>query len=71
MLCLGFFVTPAVLGGGKVIMVSMKIETLIDLFYNFGTASALGVVLLILTMTVLFVAHKLLRLDRVLGGGAH
>ena len=39
-LCLGFFVTPAVLGGGKVVMVSMKIETLIDLFFNFGTASA-------------------------------
>ena len=68
-LCLGFFVTPAVLGGGKVIMVSMKIETLIDLFFNFGTASALGVVLLALTLMVLFAAHKLLRLDRVLGGG--
>lgn len=70
-LCLGFFVTPAVLGGGKVIMVSMKIETLIDLFYNFGTASALGVVLLALTLLVLFAAHKLLHLDRVLGGGQH
>ncbi len=68
-LCLGFFVTPAVLGGGKVIMVSMKIETLVDLFYNFGTASALGVVLLALTLAVLFLAHKLLQLDRVLGGG--
>ncbi|CAJ2376504.1 MAG: ABC transporter permease [Gammaproteobacteria bacterium] len=69
-LCLGFFVTPAVLGGGKVIMVSMKIETLVDLFFNFGTASALGVVLLALTLLVLFAAHKLLRLDKVLGGGA-
>ena len=68
-LCLGFFVTPAVLGGGKVIMVSMKIETLVDMFSNFGTASALGVVLLVLTLAVLFAAHKLLRLDRVLGGG--
>ena len=67
-LCLGFFVTPAVLGGGKVIMVSMKIETLIDLFFNFGTASALGVVLMILTLAVLFLAHRLLRLDKVLGG---
>ena len=68
-LCLGFFVTPAVLGGGKVIMVSMKIETLIDLFFNFGTASALGVVLLVLTLAVLFIAHKLLNLDKVLGSG--
>ena len=68
-LCLGFFVTPAVLGGGKVIMVSMKIETIIDLFFNFGTASALGVVLLVLTLVVLFIAHKLLQLDKVLGTG--
>ena len=68
-LCLGFFVTPAVLGGGKVIMVSMKIETLIDLFFNFGTASALGVVLLVLTLAVLFLAQKLLNLDKVLGSG--
>lgn len=67
-LCLGFFVTPAVLGGGKVVMVSMKIETLIDLFFNFGTASALGVVLLILTFAVLLAAQKLVRLDKVLGG---
>ena len=70
-LCLGFFITPAVLGGGRVIMVSMKIETLVDLFFNFGTASALGVVLLALTLAVLFVAHKALQLDRVLGGGGH
>jgi putative spermidine/putrescine transport system permease protein/spermidine/putrescine transport system permease protein len=33
-LCLGFFVTPAVLGGGKVIMVSMRITTNIELFFN-------------------------------------
>ncbi|MEY3003125.1 MAG: hypothetical protein RLZZ491_301, partial [Pseudomonadota bacterium] len=45
-LCLGFFVTPAVLGGGKVIMVSMKIVSNIELFVNWGAASALGVVLL-------------------------
>lgn len=68
-LCLGFFVTPAVLGGGKVIMVSMRITTTIELFFNWGAASALGVVLLVLTMAVLFVASRLLRLDKILGGG--
>ena len=68
-LCLGFFVTPAVLGGGKVIMVSMRITTTIELFFNWGAASALGVVLLVLTMGVLFAASRLLRLDRILGGG--
>ncbi|MEM1384539.1 MAG: ABC transporter permease [Pseudomonadota bacterium] len=68
-LCLGFFVTPAVLGGGKVIMVSMKITDTIEIFFNWGAASALGVVLLVLTMGTLYLSSRLLRLDRVLGGG--
>ena len=45
-ICLGFYVTPAVLGGGKVIMVSNQIANDIELFFNWGAASALGVVLL-------------------------
>jgi len=68
-LCLGFYVTPAVLGGGKIIMVSMQITNNIELFYNWGAASALGVVLLIITMSILFVSSRLLKLDRILGGG--
>ena len=68
-LCLGFFVTPAVLGGGRVIMVAMQITTNIELFFNWGAASALGVVLLILTLGILFAASRALRLDNILGGG--
>ena len=68
-LCLGFFVTPAVLGGGKVIMVSMKIVSNIELFVNWGAASALGVVLLVLTMIILWIASRFLNLERIAGGG--
>ena len=68
-LCLGFFVTPAVLGGGKVIMVSMRITDNIELFFNWGAASALGVVLLLMTMGILYASSRLLNLDRILGGG--
>lgn len=70
-LCLGFFVTPAVLGGGRVIMVSMSIADTIELFFNWGAASALGVVLLVMTLGTLFVASRLLNLDKILGGGGH
>ncbi|BBK32432.1 ABC transporter permease [Allostella humosa] len=70
-LCLGFYVTPAVLGGGRVIMVSNRIATDIELFFNWGAASALGVVLLGLTLVLLYLASRLVRLDRVLGGGGH
>ena len=42
-LCLGFYVTPAVLGGGKVILVSMQITAILEDQFNWGAASALGV----------------------------
>jgi ABC-type spermidine/putrescine transport system permease subunit I len=67
-LCLGFYVTPAVLGGGRVIMVANRIANDIEIFFNWGAASALGVVLLVLTMIVLYVASRLVRLDRMFGG---
>jgi len=68
-LCLGFYVTPAVLGGGKITMVANRIATDIELFFNWGAASSLGVVLFILTSMILYVASRLAKLDRLLGGG--
>ena len=70
-LCLGFYVTPAVLGGGKVIMVSNRIANDIELFFNWGAASALGVVLLVLTLLFLLrsPSRAAARLDSMLGGG--
>lgn len=68
-LCLGFYVTPAVLGGGKVIMVSSRIANDIEIFFNWGAASALGVVLLVLTVLLVLAAGRLVRMDGVLGGG--
>ena len=59
-LCLGFFITPALLGGGRVIMVANRIHTDIELFYNWGAAGALGAVLLVLTLAVLFASSKIL-----------
>ena len=66
-LCLGFYVTPAVLGGGKVIMVSSRIANDIEIFFNWGAASALGVVLLVLTAALILVATRVIRMNGVLG----
>lgn len=68
-LCLGFYVTPAVLGGGKVTMVANRIATDIEIFFNWGAASALGVILFVLTIIFLLIASRLMRLDRLAGGG--
>lgn len=66
-LCLGFYVTPALLGGGKVILVSMRIATDIEMFFNWGAASALGVVLLILTVALLYLASRIAGFERLTG----
>ena len=64
-LCLGFYVTPAILGGGKVIMAAMKISSNIELYFSWGAASALGVVLLVVTGIILFIASKLVSIDQL------
>ncbi len=67
-LCLGFYVTPAVLGGGRVVMVATQITAILEHQFDWGAASALGVVLLIATILVLWAAAKLLKLDAALFG---
>jgi putative spermidine/putrescine transport system permease protein/spermidine/putrescine transport system permease protein len=65
---LGAYVTPAMLGGGKVIMVANGIANDIQLFFNWGVASAFGAVLLVVTGIVLTAASRLVRLDKLFGG---
>ena len=68
-LCLGFFVTPALMGGGKVFMWSMRIEQTSRLYSNWGAASAMGVVLLVLTLGILWAFYKLLGTRNLLPRG--
>jgi len=67
-LCLGFYVTPAVLGGGRVVMVATQITAILENQFDWGAASALGVVLLVATMIILVAATKLMKLDAALFG---
>jgi putative spermidine/putrescine transport system permease protein len=66
---LGFFITPALLGGGHVTLVTMLIETNIHATLNWPMASALSVVLLGATLLVLLPSYRLLQLDRAFGAG--
>ena len=67
-LCLGFYVTPAVLGGGRVVMVATQITAILENQFNWGAASSLGVVLLAFTLLILVLAARFLKLDQVLFG---
>ena len=67
-LCLGFYVTPAVLGGGRVIMVSNQITAILENQFDWGAASALGVVLLVATTLTLYLAARFFKFDAALFG---
>lgn len=55
-LALGFYITPAVLGGGRVPMIANMLDLLINQMPNWQLASSISAVLLVLTL-VLFVFY--------------
>jgi putative spermidine/putrescine transport system permease protein/spermidine/putrescine transport system permease protein len=66
---LGFYVMPSFLGGGSLLMWSNRIQTNIEIYPDWGAASALGVVLLTVTVLVLSLSRRLMTL--LLARGAH
>ena len=60
-MCLGFYITPSILGGGKIKMIAQRIQESIPLYPTWGPAAALAVLLLLMTAVCLFVSMKLVR----------
>ena len=54
-LSLGFYVTPAILGGGRVLMVAEYISVQVLITLRWGTAAMLAVLLLAGVLALLFV----------------
>ncbi len=52
-LCLGFYITPQLLGGGNVNTISMRIFQNVSTYPELGPASSLGVILLLAVVVVL------------------
>jgi len=65
-LCLGFYITPELLGGGRTLMVSMLVSRNVELYNQWGAASAVGVVLLLSVGLIFYVVSRFIQLDRVL-----
>ena len=66
-LALGFYITPELLGGGRTIMISMLVSRNVELYDQWGAASAVGVVLLVAVGVIFFAVSRFVPLDRVLG----
>lgn len=61
-MAIGFFVTPAILGGGKVNTLPMLVDTLTQSLLKYGLAAALAVVLVAVIAVLLFAARRRLAL---------
>jgi putative spermidine/putrescine transport system permease protein len=57
----GFFITPALLGGGRVMMIAVLIEKHVREFLNWGFAAALSIVLLAVVLAVYVGLNRLVR----------
>src|SRR6056297_510581 len=69
-LSLGFYVTPAILGGGKVLMVAEYISVQLLVTLKWGTAAMLGTLMLIGVLALLWIMTRFMQLSAVFGGGA-
>jgi putative spermidine/putrescine transport system permease protein len=67
---LGFYVTPALLGGPEQTMISQTIMVMASDLLDWPLASAAGVLLLAVTTCLLVLYSRFFRLDRMLGGVA-
>jgi putative spermidine/putrescine transport system permease protein len=66
-ICLGFYVTPILLGTPRDMMISQLINQQIEELLNWGFASALAVVLLAATVFVIAIYNRFVGLDRLWG----
>ncbi|EHD22370.1 MULTISPECIES: ABC transporter permease [Brenneria] len=64
-LSLGFFITPALMGGPQQTMVSMVIESQIETYFDWGFGSALSSVLLIVTLALFWLYQRLIGLEQL------
>lgn len=66
-LAVGFYITPAVLGGARNPMFSQLIVTEVGALLKFGLGSALAVILLVVTLALVALGSRVVRLGRVFG----
>jgi putative spermidine/putrescine transport system permease protein len=64
-LALGYYITPALVGGPNDQMVSYFVALYTNRELNWGMASALGAVLLAITLVLFFVYNRLIGIDRM------
>jgi len=66
-ICLGFYVTPVLLGSPREQMIAGLIGHQIEEFLAFGLGSAMAMILLVVTLIILTIYHRRFGLDKLWG----
>lgn len=66
---IGYYITPALMGGPGQTLISMLIAQNINVDLNWGLAAALSVVLLVATLLIFIAFQRAFGLDRLFSGG--
>nr|WP_248290705.1 ABC transporter permease [Brenneria salicis] len=64
-MALGFFITPALMGGPQQTMIAMVIESQIEIYFDWGFGSALSSLLLVFTLLLFWLYQRLVGLERL------
>lgn len=67
-LSLGFYVTPAILGGGKVLMIAEYVSVQLLVTLRWGLAAMLATLLLVGVLVLLFIMNRFMKLSTIYGG---
>jgi putative spermidine/putrescine transport system permease protein len=67
-MAIGFYITPALMGGIKDVTISMMIETQIRQLFDWEGASAMAVILLFITVIIIYIYNRYLGIDKLWGG---
>lgn len=66
----GFYITPALLGGRRDLMISQLVEVQVQRFLDWGFAATISVVLVIVTLGVVAALSRLVPITAFVGGGS-
>lgn len=66
-LCLGFFVTPALMGGPSDVMIAMLIQHEVDIVMNWPAAAAIALILFVATTVLYLFYYRVTDMNKLMG----
>ncbi|MEO8278767.1 MAG: ABC transporter permease [Ideonella sp.] len=67
-LSIGFFITPALMGGPSEVMIAMLIERSVEITFDWSGAAVMSLLLLVATMVLYSIYYRLTDVRRMMGG---